>query len=54
MEKIKGRVRKFGDNIDTDAITPATTLQLPIEEMKKYAFSPIHPDFYKTPITPAS
>lgn len=48
MEKIKGRVRKFGGNIDTDAITPATTLQLPIEEMKKYAFSTIHPDFYKT------
>ena len=48
MEKIKGRVRKFGDNIDTDTITPGTTLQMPVEEMKKHAFSPIHPEFYKT------
>ncbi len=48
MEKIKGRVRKFGDNIDTDTITPGTTLQLPVEEMKKHTFSPIHPGFYKT------
>ena len=48
MEKIKGRVRKIGDNIDTDIITPGTTLQLPVEEMKKHAFSPIHPEFYRT------
>jgi 3-isopropylmalate/(R)-2-methylmalate dehydratase small subunit len=48
MPTIKGRVRKFGDNIDTDAITPASTLQLPIEEMKKYALSPLVPEFYKT------
>jgi 3-isopropylmalate/(R)-2-methylmalate dehydratase small subunit len=48
MEKIKGRVRKFGDNIDTDTITPGPILQLPIEEMKRHAFSPIHPEFHKT------
>jgi 3-isopropylmalate dehydratase small subunit len=48
MEKIKGRVRKFGDNVDTDAIAPGPTLQFSIEEMKKHAFSPIHPEFYKT------
>jgi 3-isopropylmalate dehydratase small subunit len=48
MEKIRGRVRKFGDNIDTDTIAPGTTLQLPVEEMKKHAFSPIHQDFYET------
>ena len=48
MEKIKGRVRKFGDNIDTDAIAPGPTLQFPIEEMKKHAFNPIYPEFYKT------
>jgi 3-isopropylmalate/(R)-2-methylmalate dehydratase small subunit len=48
MEKIKGRVRKFGDNVDTDAIAPGPSLQLPIEEMKKSAFSPLHPEFYKT------
>jgi 3-isopropylmalate/(R)-2-methylmalate dehydratase small subunit len=48
MEKIKGRVRKFGDNVDTDAIAPGPTLQFPVEEMKKHAFSPLHPEFYKT------
>lgn len=48
MTKVKGRVRKFGDNIDTDVIAPGPFLQLPIEEMKKYTFSPIQPDFYKT------
>ncbi len=48
MGKIIGRVRKFGDNIDTDMITPAATLQLPFEEMKKQAFSPLQPEFYKT------
>ena len=48
MPTIRGRVRKFGDNIDTDAITPASTLQLPIEEMKKHALSPLFPEFYKT------
>jgi 3-isopropylmalate/(R)-2-methylmalate dehydratase small subunit len=48
VTKVKGRVRKFGDNIDTDVIAPGPFLQLPIEEMKKYTFSPIQPDFYKT------
>ena len=48
MSKIKGRVRKFGDNIDTDGITPAARLHLPIEELKNYAFEPIVKDFIKT------
>ena len=48
MGTIRGRVRKFGDNIDTDAITPGTLLQLSIEELVKHAFSPIAPEFYKT------
>ena len=48
MEKIRGRVRKFGDNIDTDAIAPGPFLTLPMEEMKKHTFEPIQPDFYKT------
>jgi 3-isopropylmalate dehydratase small subunit len=48
MEKIAGRVRKFGDNVDTDTIAPGHTLQLPVEEMKKHAFSPILPEYYKT------
>jgi 3-isopropylmalate/(R)-2-methylmalate dehydratase small subunit len=48
MDKIRGRVRKFGDNVDTDNITPAATLNLPIEEIKKHAFEPIFPEFYRT------
>ncbi len=48
MASVKGRVRKFGDNIDTDTITPGTLLQLSVEELVKHAFSPISPDYYKT------
>jgi 3-isopropylmalate dehydratase small subunit len=48
MARVKGRVRKFGDNIDTDIIAPGPSLMLPVEEMKKHAFAPIIPDFYKT------
>jgi 3-isopropylmalate/(R)-2-methylmalate dehydratase small subunit len=48
MEKVRGRVRKFGDNIDTDNITPAATLNLPPEELKKHAFEPINPEFHKS------
>jgi len=50
MEKIRGRVRKFGDNVDTDTITPGHTLQLPLKEMAQQAFSPLVPDFYRTVI----
>ena len=48
MAKVVGRVRKFGDNIDTDTITPGSTLHLPIEELKSHAFGPIKPEFYRT------
>jgi 3-isopropylmalate/(R)-2-methylmalate dehydratase small subunit len=45
---VKGRVRKFGDNIDTDGITPAASLHLDIEELKLHAFEPINPEFHRT------
>ncbi len=48
MATIRGRVRKFGNNIDTDTITPGSVMHLSNEEMVKYAFGPIMPDFYKT------
>lgn len=48
MSTIKGRVRKFGDNVDTDTVAPAPYLQLPADEMVKYAFGPAVADFYKT------
>ncbi|MBW1784479.1 MAG: 3-isopropylmalate dehydratase [Deltaproteobacteria bacterium] len=45
---IRGRVRKFGDNIDTDTIAPGPFLYLPMDEMKTHAFGTIDPDFHKT------
>jgi 3-isopropylmalate dehydratase small subunit len=48
MDTIRGRARKFGDNIDTDTITPGAILQLPIDEIAKHAFEPITPAFYQT------
>ena len=48
METIKGRVRKFGDNVDTDAITPGAFLHLPVEQLVSHAFEPIVKDFYKS------
>lgn len=48
MDKIRGRVRKFGDNVDTGTITPSAWLHLPLEEIKKHAFEPVFPEFYRT------
>lgn len=48
MAAVRGRVRKFGDNVDTDTITPGSVLHIPTEELVKYAFSPITSEFYKT------
>jgi len=48
MEIVKGRVRKFGDNVDTDAITPGAWLHLPTEQLVSHAFEPILQDFYKS------
>lgn len=48
MAVLKGRVRKFGDDVDTDTIAPGPTLYLPMEEMIKHAFSPIQPEFWKS------
>jgi len=45
---IKGKVWKFGNNVDTDQIIPSQYLLLPnIEEMKHHAFEPIDKDFSK-------
>lgn len=43
---LKGKVWKFGDNIDTDIIIPARYLNLTeSSELAKYIFEPIRTDF---------
>ena len=47
-EKITGRALKYGDNINTDIISPPAYMELPMEEAAKYAMSPVDPDFAAT------
>jgi 3-isopropylmalate/(R)-2-methylmalate dehydratase small subunit len=42
---IRGRVWKFGDNVDTDVITPGIYLNAPMEEMKKHVLEVLNPRF---------
>ncbi len=45
MDEFTGRVWVLGDDIDTDIILPTDYLALKtIDEMKKYAFSPLRPE----------
>lgn len=46
-EKIKGRIWKFGDNINTDIITPGKYENLPLDEMSQYCLEPVDADFAK-------
>jgi 3-isopropylmalate/(R)-2-methylmalate dehydratase small subunit len=48
MSVVKGRVRKFGNNIDTDCIAPAAYLHLPMEELARHAFEPVAREYYQT------
>lgn len=50
MDKIfSGKIWKFGDDIDTDTIIPGKRGTIPaIEEMKKYAFELLKPEFGST------
>ena len=43
----KGKVWKFGDNIDTDVITPGKYLNLEMEELKLHVLEPLNPRFAK-------
>ncbi|MEM0232412.1 MAG: 3-isopropylmalate dehydratase small subunit [Candidatus Nezhaarchaeales archaeon] len=45
MLKVRGRVWKFGDNIDTDVITPGQYLSLPMDQLKIHVLEPIRPGF---------
>lgn len=42
---IKGRTLKYGNNINTDIISPPSYMELPIKEAAKYTMSPIDPKF---------
>ncbi|NVM57144.1 MAG: 3-isopropylmalate dehydratase small subunit [Desulfobacterales bacterium] len=44
---IKGRVWKFGDNINTDLICPGPYMRLPMDQMGQAAMAGIDPNFYK-------
>jgi 3-isopropylmalate/(R)-2-methylmalate dehydratase small subunit len=43
----KGKVWKFGDNIDTDQINPGKYMDLSAEEASQYVFEAIAPDFVR-------
>lgn len=45
MEPLQGRVWRFGNNVDTDAIVPGRFLDAPIEEAARHAFESIRPGF---------
>ncbi len=47
MEMIKGRVWKFGDNINTDVIIPGEFLASPIDVAKKHVLEAVNPRFAK-------
>lgn len=42
---IKGKVWKYGDNINTDIISPPAYMELSTADASKYAMSPIDADF---------
>jgi 3-isopropylmalate/(R)-2-methylmalate dehydratase small subunit len=45
--EIKGKVLKYGDNINTDIISPPQYMELPLEDASKFAMSAIDSDFTK-------
>lgn len=48
MTTIKGRSLKYGDNINTDIISPPAYMELAMEEAAKYAMSPVDTEFAST------
>lgn len=44
---IRRKVWKYGDNINTDIISPPAYMELPISEAAKYTMSPIDENFAK-------
>jgi 3-isopropylmalate/(R)-2-methylmalate dehydratase small subunit len=44
-ERFRGKTWKFGDNINTDVITPGKYENLPMDEMSLHCLEPIDPKF---------
>ena len=44
-QEIKGFVHKYGDNINTDIITPGKYMELGIDEMAAHAMEGVDPSF---------
>ncbi|MBM4765026.1 3-isopropylmalate dehydratase [Bacillus sp. B15-48] len=44
---LRGRVWKYGNNINTDIISPGQYMSLPVEKQAEHAMSAIDPDFSK-------
>ncbi|MFQ6075587.1 MAG: 3-isopropylmalate dehydratase small subunit [Candidatus Bathyarchaeia archaeon] len=44
---IRGRVWKFGDNINTDLICPGPLMRLPLDQIGQAAMAGIDPNFHK-------
>jgi len=44
---VTGIAWTFGDNVDTDQITPGQYMDLPIDEMSRHVFEPLAPEFAK-------
>lgn len=45
--KIKGKVWKFGDNVNTDVMCPGPAMRLPLDQIGQAAMTGIDPDFPK-------
>ena len=44
---VAGRAWRFGDNVDTDQISPGKVLSLPLEEQLPHALASLRPEFPK-------
>ena len=44
---IRGRVWKFGDNVNTDLICPGSLMRLPLDKISQAAMAGIDPEFHR-------
>ena len=45
LKIMRGKVWRFGDNVDTDVITPGIYMDAPMEELKKHVLEAMNPRF---------